>query len=327
MTLPLHSFHIPVMGLAYTIDSPIKVAQYGISSVISIIEDRLIEMMRKHYYEMRKERYVPITTKETDYRAKRITDYLNLTNLIVQEQITELRSAEFKAGNKLSDYFEMLPKENTLHQLYCQMVQVTDPVERESLQVYLKSKIVAGSIDVNIMTKVDGNNSGNKGSLKEDGTDAVTALRGYALSSLTNSSLVFSAGLNPRLFNYLETLESFDARGLGVFDKKIVIKVSDYRSALIQGKYLAKKGIWVSEFRIESGLNCGGHAFATDGYLMGPILEEFKTKREELISILHQIYSQAIKAKGKVAYNEPHPIKITAQGGVGTADENKFLLS
>lgn len=50
--------------------------------------------------------------------------------------------------------------------------------------------------------------------------------------------------------------------------KKVVIKVSDYRSALIQGKYLAKKGIWVSEFRIESGLNCGGHAFATDGYLL-----------------------------------------------------------
>ena len=42
-----HKFHIPVMGLAFTIDTPLKVAQYGISSVISIMEDRLIEMMRK----------------------------------------------------------------------------------------------------------------------------------------------------------------------------------------------------------------------------------------------------------------------------------------
>ena len=28
---PAHNFHIPVMGLAYTIDSPIRVAQFGIS--------------------------------------------------------------------------------------------------------------------------------------------------------------------------------------------------------------------------------------------------------------------------------------------------------
>jgi hypothetical protein len=32
-TTPQHSFHIPVMGLAFTIDTPIRVAHYGISSV------------------------------------------------------------------------------------------------------------------------------------------------------------------------------------------------------------------------------------------------------------------------------------------------------
>ena len=44
-----HTFHIPVMGLAYTIDSPIKVAKYGISSVVSITDDELIEKMRAFY--------------------------------------------------------------------------------------------------------------------------------------------------------------------------------------------------------------------------------------------------------------------------------------
>lgn len=127
------------------------------------------------------------------------------------------------------------------------------------------------------------------------------------------------------MFNYLEKFSSFDATGWGQFDKKVVIKVSDYRSALIQGKYLAKKGIWVSEFRVESGLNCGGHAFATDGYLMGPILEEFKMKREELRTTLHQLYHAAVTAKGKPVFDQPHPIKITAQGGVGTAEENNLL--
>ena len=82
-----HQFHIPVMGLAFTIDSPVKVAQYGISSVISIMEDRLIEMMRKHYYAYINEQFLPISTKEENYREKRITDYLNLVSRIVLEQI------------------------------------------------------------------------------------------------------------------------------------------------------------------------------------------------------------------------------------------------
>jgi hypothetical protein len=50
-TKPLHTFHIPVMGLAYTIDSPIRVAQYGISSVISIADDELIEKMNTFYHQ------------------------------------------------------------------------------------------------------------------------------------------------------------------------------------------------------------------------------------------------------------------------------------
>lgn len=322
----MHSFHIPVMGLAFTIDSPIKVARFGISSVMSIIEDRLIEMMRKHYYGSINEKYHPISTNENDYRAKRITDYLNLVSRIVNDQITDIKASAFKTGNDLVKYFEMLPTGNTLRELYFQMIHTTDESAKNSLQNYLRSQITPGSIDVNIMTKLDGNNSGNKGVTKEDGTDAVSALRGYALSDLNNSSIIFSAGLNPRLFNYLEKFTAFDATGWGEFNKKIVIKVSDYRSALIQGKYLAKKGIWVSEFRIESGLNCGGHAFATDGYLMGPILEEFKSKREELAATLHEIYNRASEAKGKLTYDLPHPIKITAQGGIGTAEENDFLL-
>jgi hypothetical protein len=319
-----HSFHIPVMGLAYTVDSPIKVARFGIPSVISIIEDRLIEMMRRHYYGTLQEKYIPITTHENDYRAKRITDYLNLVNRIVQEQIAKIKASAFEVGSELSKYFEMLPTESKLRKLYFQMLE-TDGIEKEYLEDYLKSKVTAGTIDVNIMTKLDGKNSGNKGVPAEDGTDAVAALRGYALSDLTNSSIVFSAGLNPRLFNYLEKFDVFDAVAWGEFRKKVVVKVSDYRSALIQGKYLAKKGIWVSEFRIESGLNCGGHAFATDGYLLGPILDEFRNKKEELISALHALYQPAVQAREKPTFAAAHPIIITVQGGIGTHEEDNFL--
>ena len=41
-----HNFHIPVMGLGFTVDTPVKVAHYGISSVVSIAEDHLLERMR-----------------------------------------------------------------------------------------------------------------------------------------------------------------------------------------------------------------------------------------------------------------------------------------
>jgi len=320
-----HKFHIPVMGLAFTIDSPVKVAQYGISSVISIMEDRLIETMRKHYYSYINEPWFPITSKEDNYREKRITDYLNLVNTIVTSQIEKIKKSVFEAGSEIVKYFEMLPDDSKLKHLYKQMTGTPDNVEKEKIETILRSNVSAGSIDVNIMTKLDKNNYTNEGVLIEDGSDALSALRGYAKSELTDSSVVFSAGMNPRLFNYLEKLREFDAKGHGQFDKNIVIKVSDYRSALIQGKYLAKKGIWVSEFRIESGLNCGGHAFATDGYLMGPILEEFKIKRNELNSTLFEIYNKALVAKSGTAFTHPHPLKITVQGGIGTYEECELL--
>ena len=44
-----HKFHIPVMGTGHSIDSPIRVAHLGISSVMSIVDDILIEKICKHY--------------------------------------------------------------------------------------------------------------------------------------------------------------------------------------------------------------------------------------------------------------------------------------
>mgnify|MGYP000935663534 CR=1 FL=1 len=89
---------------------------------------------------------------------------------------------------------------------------------------------------------------------------------------------------------------------------------------------LAKKGLWVSEYRIESGLNCGGHAFASDGYLMGPILEEFKQNKEALINDVHEILTNALKNSRKNIPSEPLNLSITVQGGVGNSKEHEFLL-
>ncbi len=322
---PQHKFHIPVMGLAYTIDSPVKVARFGIASVISIIEDRLVEMMRKHYYPTINQEYEPITTNEPDYRAKRITDYLNLVNKIVQAQVEKLKNAAFEKGSEIEKYFEMLPEDSTVKKMYYKMTGSTDEQEKKKIETFLRTQIKPGSIDVNIMTKVDKNNFNGENELIENGSDAIAALRGYAKSELKNSSVIFSAGLNPRLYNFLEECRELDVNEDGGFSKKVVIKVSDYRSALIQGKYLTKKGIWVSEFRIESGLNCGGHAFATEGYLLGPIIEEFKQNREQLINTLFEIYNAALEKKTNRKFIYPPSLIFSVQGGIGTHEEDEFL--
>lgn len=313
------------MGLAFTIDSPIKVARFGISSVISIVEDKLIESMRKHYYTSINEPYIPITTKEEDYRAKRITDYLNLVQRIVRQQVETLRKEPFEPGSEIVKYFEMLPDDNRLKARYRVMLSSTESVEKESIAAYLREQIVPGSIDVNIMTKIDRNHYSKTGEEVDNGSEAVAALRGYANSELSPSAVIFSAGMNPRLYNYLEGLSAFDSDENGSFKKRVIVKVSDYRSALIQGKYLAKKGIWVSEFRVESGLNCGGHAFATDGYLLGPIMEEFRQKKEELASSVFDIYKAALVRKGANLPSDPPGIRLSVQGGIGTGEEASFL--
>lgn len=321
-----HSFHIPVMGLGFTMETPIKVARFGISSVISIIEDELMERLRELYSPWVNEHFVSITPNEDDYRAKRIQSYLNLVNRIVKQQVETLRNLPFKLGNDIVKYFELLPDTSPAKELYRKMTQLEEGEAKAELQTQLRSEIKAGEIDVNIMSKVDRNTYNKEGEmLPKEFSDALSSLRGFAQSDL-ESSVVFSAGYNPRLYAYIDTFSDFLPDEKGYLKKKIILKVSDYRSALTQGKILAKRGLWISEFRIESGLNCGGHAFATDGLLLGPIMEEFKNSRETLATELWTMCNQALVAKGVPTFETQPTLRVTVQGGIGTANENAFLL-
>lgn len=321
----LHTFHIPVLGLAFSVDTPLKVARFGISSVISVVDDVLVERMRKHHALLNGEPFTPISVREHDYRAKRITAYLNLVGRLVERQTARLKSSAFEKGSEIVKYFEMLPDSSHVKKLYNRMLQTADSGKRSTMEDELRSHVVAGDIDVNVMTKIDKVNAGrDKRPLPPEFSDAVAAMRGF-LGSELNSSVVLSAGLNPRLFGYMEESAGFLPGPDGKLKKKVILKVSDFRSAYIQGKILAKKGIWCSEFRIESGLNCGGHAFATDGYLLGPILEEFKSKRESLRDELWDLYSAGLKEKGFQAPQAGMEFLITVQGGIGTAREDAFL--
>ena len=316
-----HTFHIPVMGVAYTIDTPLKVAPFGIDSVISLVDNVLLEKLRENYSRKFQLPYQAITEKMEDFRAKRITAYLNMIHDLTMDKFNSLKDDYENKKEEVMNYFEMLP--DTSH-LKNEFFNKLENFEINDLKEWLKEHLQMGSIDVNIMTKVDKTNYKDGEALPSEFNDAHSALRGFANSKL-ESSVILSAGMSPRLYAYIENFVDFYPDAEGKIKKKVVLKVSDYRSALIQGKFLAKKGIWVSEYRIESGLNCGGHAFATDGFLMGPILEEFKTKRNELKEQVLGILIPALEAKNK-PIPEDLDLLVTAQGGVGTAEEHEFLL-
>lgn len=321
---PLHNFHIPVMGLAYTIDSPIRVAQYGISSVVSIIDDEIIEKMKNFYSKKFHLKYPSISVKIDDYRAKRITDYLDMMDDIVNEKFEAFKEEISKNKVALKHFMEMLPGasdlKNGLQNFLNQKEDFTS-----SIKNFIETHLSPGNIDVNIMTKVDKDNFHKNEQLPVMYNDAHASLRGFANSKLS-SSLVLSAGMNPRLYSYIEEFDDFFPDENGFLKKKIILKVSDFRSAMIQGNFLAKKGLWVSEYRIESGLNCGGHAFATEGLLLGPIMEEFKQRKNELIESAYVLMIKALEQKGRPLITEPLEMKISVQGGVGTSEEHDFLL-
>ena len=320
-----HNFHIPVMGTGFTVDTPQKVAKYGISAVISLADDILIERMRKFWCEKSNEPYVAIDIKDQDCRANRITAYLNLVKKIVEKQIKQLKASVFAEKSEITNYFEMLPNTPS-KQNYQKMLAEKDPSIKLKMQEQLRNEVVPGSIDVNIMTKLDQPHYASDNTmLPYMFCDAAAALRGYANSDLC-STIIFSAGFNPHLYGYTAAFKDFFPDENGGLKKKICLKVSDYRSAAIQGKYLAKHGLWVSEYRIESPLNCGGHAFINDGQLLGPILEEFKQCKDNLIETLYSFYQTALRNLKKLCLDTPPSVRFTAQGGVGINAEHELLI-
>jgi len=311
------------MGTAFTADSPLKVAHYGINTVVALADDVLLERLRKYYSELYNIYYSEINNNTKDYRADRITSYLNLVHDIVSKKYDEFVFTTKEKFEDIKKYYSMLPERSEVKKEFNKII--SESFSFEDLSKWLKDNLSMGSIDVNIMTKVDKVNYFKKDKLPSEFNDAHAGLRGYARSNLA-SSVIFSAGMNPRLYGYISNFNDFFPLQNGYIKKKIILKVSDFRSAVIQGKFLAKKGLWVSEYRIESGLNCGGHAFATDGYLMGPILAEFRDKRQELIDETYAVCKSALQTAGKVVPDNQLLVKITAQGGVATSEEHNFLI-
>ncbi len=317
-----HTFHIPVMGIGFTIDTPIRVAPFGISSVISLVDDQLMEKMRKYYCQKENLPYEPITEKNEDFRAKRITSYLDLVYDLVETVFQQVKESELEPGSPLEKYYQLLPYHSPLYRETNSLLRKGFKTEATAL---LRSQVVPGSIDVNLMTRIDRTNHRGQEKLPVIYNDGHAAVRGFAQSKL-KSSLVLSAGINLRIFGYLSHFADFLPGSDAELAKKVILKVSDYRSAVIQSNFLAKKGIWVSEYRIESGLNCGGHVFPTQGLVMGPILQKFLDYKEQLLEDNWKVLTRALTSLGHPLPSKRPSSRIVAQGGIGTHEEHEFLL-
>ena len=319
-----HSFHIPVMGIGFTIDTPIRLAPLGIESCISLVNDDVLEAARKHHSQQRLLPFTPIERDEQGWRAKRVRAYLELVKQLVDTDTERLRRSSFEDPRGIRRYFEILPEGSSMKSVYRRAESLPAGALRDVGHEVLRGLVRPGRIGVNIMTKLDGSTDRNGAALPQHDSEAHAALRGFAESDL-DGFLVLSAGANPGLFAYLAEFEDFYPDSEGRLKKEIVLKVSDFRSAHVQGRMLARRGLWVSEYRLESGLNCGGHAFPTEGKLMGPILETFRERREDLREGLFAAYSKAIQSRGGKIPEQSPPVRVSAQGGVGTASEHNFL--
>jgi hypothetical protein len=321
----VHHFHIPVMGTAFTIDTPYKVARFGIASVVSIGDDVLCETMRAYYSNKYSIPFEAITPDSGyAYRQQRITAYLNLLQDLIDRQIASMKTTPFLDDSDNTLFFKLLPDNHPMKIVFNHMcVSLGD--ERAQLEQQCRAFIQPGPIDVNIMTKLDRNNyDADNNVLPDIFSDAVSALRGFAESRL-EASVVFSAGFNRRLFAQCAQIDDFFFVN-GAPKKQIILKVSDFRSSQIQGRFLAKKGVFISEYRVESGLNCGGHAFATEGLLCGPILDEFKHKLPDLVMECRKTCNHFLEANNKPLIPDTVDARLTYQGGLGTHAEHQFLM-
>ncbi|MBW2998298.1 hypothetical protein KY321_02050, partial [Candidatus Woesearchaeota archaeon] len=253
---------------------------------------------------------------EPIYRTNVITEFCNLMQEIVSINFGKIKKLGWGKNSDLSKYFRMLPSGSELRKKFLEKTNLDSLID----------KLVLGSVDVNVMSKLNVNNT-----TSEDSTynEAIAAINGYAKSNL-NTNLVLSAGADPGIASYLGRATDLDGNNpfipneQGIAKKGLILKVTDYRSSRLQaGRILAKQGLVVKEFRIESGLAAGGHLFPTQGKLLGPILEEFKENKNNLNYVKE--VNKAREKQGLALIEVDLKPNITYQGSVSTYEELELL--
>ena len=120
------------MGTGHSIDSPIRVAHLGISSVMSIVDDILIEKICKHYAQKYSLDVEEVSKNDLYARSKRITAYLNLVDKIVAIKLDEIKQLPFSNRNEKTKYFELLPDNSSFKMRYKYFLTIENEEEKEN---------------------------------------------------------------------------------------------------------------------------------------------------------------------------------------------------
>ena len=134
-----HTFHIPVMGTAFTADSPLKVAHYGINSVIALADDVLLERLRRVYSQNNNLSYDEIRNNTKDYRAERITAYLNLVNSLVLRKYDDFILKTSDKFDEIKKYFKMLPEGSSVKEEFTEFI--SNAFIFDDLSLWLKKNL------------------------------------------------------------------------------------------------------------------------------------------------------------------------------------------
>ncbi|HTB34148.1 MAG TPA: hypothetical protein VK842_04750, partial [bacterium] len=149
-----HHFHIPVMGVSFTNESPLKIGRFGIDSVMSLGDDNLLEDLRKHWAGKRGDGFTPIAKNAPQARARRVQAWCDLVADELDAQMLHMRREPMMPGLDLWRYFALLP-EGALKQAWRAAIELPHGPARQKAHETLMANMRPGRADVNIMTKVD----------------------------------------------------------------------------------------------------------------------------------------------------------------------------
>ena len=152
----------------------------------------LIEQVRRRLCREHGEPCQPIEDHDHDARARRITAYLDLLDGLIRRQVERVRESAFEAGSEIVRYFRLMAP-SPLRDLYRRMESTADGPSRERLESRLRAAVSPGSIDVNIMTKLDRDHDRRGRKLPERCSDALSALRGFMRSKVDASVVLVNA--------------------------------------------------------------------------------------------------------------------------------------
>ena len=190
--------------------------------MLSLVDDVMIEQMRRFHCQREGEPYTEIAAREEDARARRITAYLDLLDRLVGRQVAALRASPFEPGSEITRYYELLP-DGPLAQEYREMLAAGDRRRTPRAPERLRAQAAPGGIDVNIMAKGDRDIYRDGEKLAPQFSDASAALRGFAQSGAQFVDCVLGRHESP-LVHLRGPISRFFSGRAWRLKKKIVLK-------------------------------------------------------------------------------------------------------